>query len=243
MSTIITKSKNNNLAKQFILLQLNDALFPIGNYTQSYGLETYVQQNRVSDKVSLELYLHSMLVNNLLYNDLLLVKLAYEAVVVGNIDAVQNLDELTSAIKPAREIREASIKLGSRFIKTVRSMLLLEVSQSIYSLYCQLVADKICAGHFAVLYGVLCAALEIDYSAAISHYAYAQVSAVVNNAVKLIPLSQSVGQQILYATHPLVVQILEQLELLTVTDLGRSAPAFELRSMQHESLYSRLYMS
>lgn len=233
---------NNNLAKQFILLQLNDALFPIGSYTQSYGLETYVQQNRVTDKVSLELYLHSMLVNNLLYNDLLLVKLAYEAAVIGDINTLQSLDELTSAMKPAREIREASTKLGSRFIKTVHSMQL-TVSQSIYTAYCQLVTDQICAGHFAMIYGVLCAVLEIDYSAAISHYAYAQVSAIVNNAVKLIPLSQSVGQRVLYATHPVIEQTLQQLDLLTDVDFGRSAPAFELRSMQHERLYSRLYMS
>ena len=232
----------NKLSKQFILLQLNDALFPIGSYTQSYGLETYVQQNRVTNKANLELYLHSMLVNNLLYNDLLLVKLAYEAAVVDNISSIQSLDELSSAMKPAREIREASTKLGSRFIKTVHSMQL-TVSQSIYTVYCQLVSDKVCAGHFAVIYGVLCAALEIDYNAAISHYAYAQVSAIVNNAVKLIPLSQSVGQQILYATHSVIEQTLQQLDLLTDADLGRSAPAFELRSMQHESLYSRLYMS
>ena len=177
-----------------------------------------------------------MLVNNLLYNDLLLVKLAYEAAVIGDINTLQSLDELTSAMKPAREIREASTKLGSRFIKTVHSMQL-TVSQSIYTAYCQLVTDQICAGHFAMIYGVLCAVLEIDYSAAISHYAYAQVSAIVNNAVKLIP------QRVLYATHPVIEQTLQQLDLLTDVDLGRSAPAFELRSMQHERLYSRLYMS
>ncbi len=28
----------------FILLQVNDALFPIGGYSHSYGLETYIQR-------------------------------------------------------------------------------------------------------------------------------------------------------------------------------------------------------
>ena len=29
--------------KKFLLLQVNDALFPIGAYSHSYGLETYIQ--------------------------------------------------------------------------------------------------------------------------------------------------------------------------------------------------------
>ena len=33
----------------FLLLELNDALFPIGAYAHSYGLETYVQQGLVHD--------------------------------------------------------------------------------------------------------------------------------------------------------------------------------------------------
>ena len=30
--------------KQFYLLQVNDALFPIGGYSHSQGLETYIQR-------------------------------------------------------------------------------------------------------------------------------------------------------------------------------------------------------
>lgn len=233
----------NKLTKQFILLQLNDALFPIGSYTQSYGLETYVQQQRVADKETLQTYLQSMLTNNLLYNDFLLVKLAYFAAQKDNLEEVVQLDNIASAMKPAREIREASTKLGSRFIKTLQAMQIKHMSRQVYADYCKLIADKECLGHFAIIYGVLCAALEIDYFSAISHYAYAQASAIVNNAVKLIPLSQSVGQRILYDIHHVIEHTLQQLDLLTDADLGRSAPAFELRSMQHERLYSRLYMS
>ena len=33
--------------KQFYLLQVNDALFPIGGYSHSQGLETYIQRGIV----------------------------------------------------------------------------------------------------------------------------------------------------------------------------------------------------
>lgn len=233
---------NNNLAADFILLQLNDALFPIGSYTQSYGLETYVQQSIVTDKSSFQNYLQANLRYNLLYNDLLMVKLAYSAAQINDSTQLKYLDQLSTAIKPAREIREASNKLASRLIKTIQSLDLPNL-QAIYLDYIYLVKNKQATGHHALTYGILCAALNLDYTASINCYAYAQVSAVVNNGVKLIPLSQTVGQQLLFALQQDLVECLEQLKHLEIHDLGRSCPAFELRAMQHEQLYSRLYMS
>ena len=37
---------------KFFLLQVNDALFPIGGYSHSYGLETYIQKGIVHDEDS-----------------------------------------------------------------------------------------------------------------------------------------------------------------------------------------------
>ena len=35
--------------EDFLLFQINDAAFPIGTYTHSYGLETYIQNGIVND--------------------------------------------------------------------------------------------------------------------------------------------------------------------------------------------------
>ena len=35
--------------KKYLLLQINDAAFPIGSYTHSYGLETYIQKNLIKN--------------------------------------------------------------------------------------------------------------------------------------------------------------------------------------------------
>ena len=37
--------------KQFYLLQVNDALFPIGGYSHSQGLETYIQRGIVHGRL------------------------------------------------------------------------------------------------------------------------------------------------------------------------------------------------
>ena len=54
-----------------------------------------------------------------------------------------------------------------------------------------LTARKGQAINHCCIYGVFCAAMNIPLADALSHYLYAQTSAIVTNCVKTIPLSQS----------------------------------------------------
>ena len=59
------------LNHHFLLLQINDSLFPIGGYSHSYGLETYIQKGIVQDLETAEEYIRKRLSYNFLYTDLL----------------------------------------------------------------------------------------------------------------------------------------------------------------------------
>ena len=64
--------------KEFLLLQMNDSLFPIGGYSHSYGLETYIQKGLVGNAAAEE-YIRRRLRYNFLYTDLLAARLSWEA--------------------------------------------------------------------------------------------------------------------------------------------------------------------
>lgn len=64
--------------RRFFLLQVNDALFPIGGYSHSQGLETYIQQGSVCDEKTAAEYIHKKLRFALAYTDLLAVRLAWK---------------------------------------------------------------------------------------------------------------------------------------------------------------------
>lgn len=107
--------------KQFLLLQINDALFPIGGYSHSYGLETYIQKELVSDEESAAEYIRNNLRFSVCFNELLLARLAYEAATQDSENALQELlvlEELAAASRSPEEVRRAGEKMGSRFIKT-----------------------------------------------------------------------------------------------------------------------------
>lgn len=225
---------------KFFLLQVNDALFPIGGYSHSYGLETYIQKGIVHDEDSAEEFIHRRLEYNFLYNEFLAVRLGWEYAVSGDLTAISRLEEIMEAGKIPRETREASRKLGSRFIKTL-SALEIPRENRVFEEYRE--ARKGKSVHHAVAYGVFCGAAGITREEALEHFLYAQTSAMVTNCVKTIPLSQSSGQKLLSGCYPLLQKLTREVKELGEKWLGLSGPGFDLRCMQHEGLYSRIYMS
>ena len=225
---------------KFFLLQVNDALFPIGGYSHSYGLETYIQKGIVHDEDSAQEFIHKRLKYNFSYNEFMAVRLAFEYALREDLEAISRLEEIMEAGKIPRETREASRKLGSRFIKTL-SALELPVQNSIFDKYRE--ARKGKSVHHAVAYGVFCGAAGIAENEALEHFIYAQTSAMVTNCVKTIPLSQSSGQKLLSGCYPLLQELTIKVTELGEEWLGLSGPGFALRWMQHEGLYSRIYMS
>ena len=83
--------------KNYLLLQVNDSLFPIGAYSHSYGLETYIQKEIIHDVKSAKRYIKSKLEMDFLYSELLPIKLAYEYGINNDIDKLMELEEIIEA--------------------------------------------------------------------------------------------------------------------------------------------------
>ena len=227
--------------KLFYLLQVNDALFPIGGYSHSQGLETYIQKGLVHDESTAKEYIINKLKWNLANSDLLAVRMVFEAASEGDLDRIMEIEEMLEASRLPAEQRDASKKMGSRFAKTVEKLGLDVTEKGIFRDYLDSRKGKV-MNHCCV-YGVFCSAIGIDISNTLSHYLYGQTSAMVTNCVKTIPLSQTAGQQILAGCYQCFSEILEQVMEKAEDDFCLSAPGFDIRGIQHEKLYSRIYMS
>ena len=309
----------------FELLQLNDATFPIGSYTFSWGLETFVQQGIIHDSKSAEAFIGSELSGSFLYSDLLAVRLAWEASGVGSAgeahcangvgkagemhsasgvgsagemhcasgvgsagemhcasgvgkaneahsanctgnapepnnaslvctvpswQKLQALDEIYGASRGPFELREGSRKLATRFEKTTDAFCEIPLlangahGENSTGRTSEMHGAKTAAYqavYFPVAYGAHCAERGIPLEECLAAFTYSQVSARVTTCVKLVPLSQSEGQRILYSLMKNFSDLVAKCFTLSENDLCRSSPGLDLRAMQHEYLYSRLY--
>lgn len=230
---------SEHLGSLIEILHITDPTLPIGGFAHSNGLETYVQQNLVKNVSSTQDFVESMLKNNYKYNDALALKLAYEYTLQNNLEGILALDNECQALKAPREVREGSQKLGVRLIKIygryLDDPLLNQVAENILK--------KTMHGHYSVIYGVLTAVLKIGIDKAVCSFLYNAAVAMVTNAVKLVPLGQMDGQQILFSVQHLIENLTVETLELGKEMLGVCNTALDIKCMQHEQLYSRLYMS
>lgn len=227
--------------KLFYLLQINDALFPIGGYSHSQGLETYIQKGIVHDQASAARYLQQKLCWSTAPAELLAVRLVHEYAATSDLCGILRIETLLDASRIPAEQRDASRKMGARFAKTMGKLELPIPPKSIFHQYLQ-TREGTSINHCCI-YGVFCAAMEISLEETLTHYLYAQTSAMATNCVKTVPLSQSTGQKLLSACYPCMQELIQQAKGQTEDDLCLSAPGFDIRGIQHERLYSRIYMS
>ena len=156
----------------FYLLQINDALFPIGAYSHSQGLETYIQRGIVHDKATAKEYIHHKIRWNLAFTELLAARLSYLAAAYGDLEQLLSIEEILEASRIPMEQREAARKMGSRFAKTIEKLELpvTKEENGIFRRY--LTARKGQAINHCCIYGVFCAAMNIPLADALSYYLY-----------------------------------------------------------------------
>lgn len=227
---------NKNLLR---LLQLSDPALPVGGYAHSAGLETYVQAGIVNNQETATEFVQQMLSLSLHYTDAALMSLSYDTAVNNNFKEIQYFDNLCSAIKLAKEMRLASNKLGLRLLKIFQPL----CSSDIASRYARAIKLEGSAGHYCIAFGIFAEAMKIPKPDALHGFYYNAAAGFVTNCVKLVPLSQQAGQEILFSLHNLIEQLVISGMEPDPGMIGLCCTGFDIRSMQHERLYSRLYMS
>ena len=227
------------LAHFLALLQLCDTALPIGAYAFSSGLETYTQQRLIREVAALQEWLEATLHHAVHGSHLLPVGLAYRATAAGDWAQLERLDQHLTAMKHARELREASMKTGQGLLR-----LAVQVwpGPSVERLHALCRQNKM-AGHQALVLGVVGCQLGYEERIIIEAAGYQWLSSMISAALRLLPIGQLAGQQLLTALLPHLPAIADVIQQQGWADLSSAAPELDIRAMQHETLYSRLFQS
>ncbi|RXZ00825.1 urease accessory protein UreF [Fictibacillus sp. S7] len=223
----------------FTLLQLSDSNFPSGAFSHSFGLETYIQEEVITDKASFAQAIFVYLRKQLVFVDGLACRLAYEALEQSDMCAFLELDHILFASSLAEETRMGNKRIGERMAKLCFNL----YPSSILKNYVNWIKEKKAYGHSALVFAAVAHHLNITKETAVETYLFTAVSSLVQNAVRGIPLGQTDGQKILVEIQTYLNEAVEAIFRLSWDDLGAVSPGLEIAQMRHEHLYVRLFMS
>lgn len=239
--TVMIKSNENSITTWQLLniLQVCDSAFPIGSFNHSYGMETYLRENVICDAHTFNRWLTMFFENQYLYNEGLAIKLVYEILEKDEINKVWDIDQLLTVQNVAMESREGAKLVAYRKLDVVLELFEVDLLKE----YKERIEENINYGNPAVVFAILMYYLNVKRDVAIVAYGYSVASTLVQSAVRAIPLGQKDGQRVLQDSLSTLESIREEIEKLSIEDLGYNIPGFEISQMNHEILTFRLFMS
>jgi urease accessory protein len=216
------------------LLQLASPLLPVGGYSYSEGLESLISQGIISNSTTLQTWMHRELQIGAIRVETAIMDRAYVAGIESNRQRLQYWNQWLSAARESEELRQQSWQMGGSLTK-----LAIELTPEIQDLVTAI--DRPC--NYAIAFGIIAQHWQIDRQTTIAAYLHSWVTNSLGAGIKLIPLGQTAGQQILWAFQGEIDALTQTILTLADDDLYACSWGLSLASMQHETLYSRLFRS
>jgi urease accessory protein len=225
------------------LLQLASSTLPIGAYTYSEGLEFLAETGHVDSAAALQDWVVQELTYGSIRVESCIMLRAYQSAFQNNEAQLLSWNAWWSAVRETEELRLQSWQMGRSLL---RLFLSLEEPHSTAGMdktwpALQALLSQEC--NFAIAFGTVAAAWQIEPIDALLGYLQSWATNLIAAGIKLIPLGQTAGQQMLLNLQPRIECAAQEVEQLPDEALESCGWGLSLASMAHETQYSRLFRS
>jgi urease accessory protein len=220
-------------------LQLADGTFPSGRYTLSQGLESFIQLGRLQGRDDLPRLLEDYVALVAGPTDAVATAATVRAVESDDLGALVDADLLLLSLKAAHESAVSSLRTG-------RSLLHLACDLSdnpTLHRYASEVWSGRSPGNYAVVFGILAAALGVTADRAATIELYSFVAGLLGVALRIFGIDHTFAQQTLHELIPVLQNTAEMAAGTSWQDMGAFAPVIDIMQMRHEQADIRLFGS
>jgi len=273
--------------KQLLVMMLSSGTFPTGAFSQSRGLETYVENKIVNNAEGLKGFMDAYLKHVLCCLEGPYLVAAYECVkglsstdagdevvdlialdkktidtidelslnnenqntvpldnkaigLISTDNRIADLTELNSelvAMKTTKESREGICKSGNAFMRVASGITDDRFISEFYEKF------KNSGIAYPIAYGLVCSRLDIDLKSSLRGFFFSELNGIVQSGLKLIPLGNIESQKVLFDSIGDIEEAVNKTQGKTLDDINTFNPGFDIASMNHEYLKTRLYIS
>ncbi|MFT4040544.1 MAG: urease accessory UreF family protein [Thermomicrobiales bacterium] len=231
-------SGRDHAASFLASLQLADSFFPGGGYTLSHGLESYAEAGLLNAD-SLTGIVADMLRYGVGPSDGVALGISARAAGSGDLDLIAETDQRLTAVKLAREPRQASIRLGRQILALSRDVF----DDAEAAAYLTRVRAEGLPGNQAVAMGFLRAAAGIPVWDAVAGELYAFAAGCAGAALRMTRIDHRQAQRIVRDLAPVVIAAADDAVGRSLHEIGGSVPFAEVMAMRHETAELRLFVT
>jgi len=224
------------------LLQLASPALPVGAYSYSEGLETLVDIGTIENEQSLQLWLEQEIRYGAIRLEAAVMVRAYQSAQLGDAEALSYWNNWLSAAKETEELRQQSWQMGQSLM---RLLLTIDMPKTRDCSSLKFLANPVgLPCNFAIAFGLAAAHWQIDspYFALLG-YLHSWATNFIIAGVKIIPLGQTTGQQLLLELQANLHSAAQEILTLENDNLNSCGWGLALASMAHENQYTRLFRS
>lgn len=216
------------------LWQLISPALPVGAYSYSQGLEYAVERDWVNSADTTFDWIQGLLNHSLGHLDVPVLQRLHAAWSADNQDKLTYWNNFLLASRETMELRAEDRQMGLALAMLLPELGLREAE-----------AWKIKKRQpsFALMFTLAAARWGVDAAQTAEGYLWAWCENQVTAAVKLVPLGQTAGQQLLMNTASIIPEAVKQGFVLNDDEIGWLAPGFAMASVKHETQYTRLFRS
>ena len=207
-------------SQMLLLLNWMSPVFPIGSFAYSHGLETVIADGEIKTAPDLEQWIADVITRGSGWSDAVLFAQCFT-------NRTDDLNELALALCASAERYQETTQLG-------RNFLLASAVWTAAALPHHEVAYPVAAGR-------ACRSLGLPGDAAVMAYLQGFCSALVSVAVRLVPLGQTKGLEVMRDLAPFISEVAGRATAATLADLGTSCIAADIAAMRHETLEPRVF--
>ena len=221
------------------LLQSSDSMFPTGAYAHSYGMEGAVQDGLIKDIADFRAFINDMVSPGLEKLELPAAAAAFTAAQDADLARLCELDQRYGAMKPSRELREATARTGRQ-----RLLLNLEIAgEPFWHDIEQARLAKRLEAYEPIVLGTQGALGQMPLDDTLGLAFYHGLTPFVNAALKLVRMGQLACQKILSEALAQTAEVVDKAKQISIEEMGWICPALDISSARHERAFSRLFIS
>lgn len=214
------------------LLTFLSPAFPVGSFAYSHGLEWLIDEGAIRDSAGLRAWIVDLLDIGSGWNDAVLFAEAFRAAGRGETGRLLAASDLGEALAGSSERHLETMAQGSAFLAATEAAWPCGRARSL------IVAN---GAPYPVAVATVAASHGIALDAALPAYLNAFAANLVSVAVRLVPLGQTAGLQVLASLHPEIVAVAGRAARSTLDDLGSATILSDIAAMRHETQHSRVF--